>query len=354
MVFFVCGGCGSNMKRKQADQHRFRCKNWQFSCLDCQADFEGDSYVQHTKCITESEKYYGQFHVEKNKPDKNEIWMDKLRHHFAQQKQDKFVSRLLDRIISYPNVPRKAKPFKNFLSTNMNMRDPKITAQLWEIVEGANAVDLDAVNKKNTDKSTLNKENKPSEKGENLKNGVSNGATESSTNGVSKNGITDDAKSELSNGDSKKKSKKRKQKEVEEEEEEEEQEQLPKETKSAKKRRLKKTSGATEEPLAGEVQEGVENVDVTTEEGLVKFKWRRALKKILHDAPPQGMKINKLLSKVERIYNDPVTGAKEKKSREALLGIMMKVISKKPFSLKENMVKKGAFAKAKEDDSDSD
>ena len=148
---------------------------------------------------------------------------------------------------------------QNFLSTNMNMRDPKITAQLWEIVEGANAVDLDALNKKNTDKSTLNKENKPIEKGESLKtggikNGVSNGTTEeSSTNGVSKNGITDDTKSELSNGESKKKSKKRKQKEVEEEEEEEEQEQQPKETKSAKKRRLKKTSGATEEPLAGEV-----------------------------------------------------------------------------------------------------
>ncbi|KAJ2259588.1 hypothetical protein GGI01_003547, partial [Coemansia sp. RSA 376] len=57
MVSFVCNYCQATLKKPKLDQHAQRCYNATFSCIDCNTDFVGDSYRQHTACMTEEQKY---------------------------------------------------------------------------------------------------------------------------------------------------------------------------------------------------------------------------------------------------------------------------------------------------------
>ncbi|KAJ2688383.1 hypothetical protein IWW39_002276 [Coemansia spiralis] len=57
MVSFVCNYCQATLKKPKLDQHLQRCYNATFSCIDCHTDFIGDTYRQHTACMTEEQKY---------------------------------------------------------------------------------------------------------------------------------------------------------------------------------------------------------------------------------------------------------------------------------------------------------
>ncbi|KAJ2840701.1 hypothetical protein FBU31_000195 [Coemansia sp. 'formosensis'] len=57
MVSFVCNYCQATLKKPKLDQHAQRCYNATFSCIDCNTDFVGDTYRQHTACMTEEQKY---------------------------------------------------------------------------------------------------------------------------------------------------------------------------------------------------------------------------------------------------------------------------------------------------------
>ncbi|KAJ2448008.1 hypothetical protein GGF42_005266, partial [Coemansia sp. RSA 2424] len=47
----------ATLKKPKLDQHLQRCYNATFSCIDCNTDFIGDTYRQHTACMTEEQKY---------------------------------------------------------------------------------------------------------------------------------------------------------------------------------------------------------------------------------------------------------------------------------------------------------
>ncbi|BGP26827.1 zinc finger, C2H2, LYAR-type protein [Rhodotorula toruloides] len=57
MVSFSCEGCGDILKKGKLDQHAQRCRNAEYTCIDCNTTFLGTSYRSHTSCITEEEKY---------------------------------------------------------------------------------------------------------------------------------------------------------------------------------------------------------------------------------------------------------------------------------------------------------
>lgn len=59
MVFFTCEKCGEALKKKQVCRHFSRCNSNSFSCIDCQKVFDGNSYNEHIKCISENQKYGG-------------------------------------------------------------------------------------------------------------------------------------------------------------------------------------------------------------------------------------------------------------------------------------------------------
>ena len=57
MPSFVCDTCQETLKKAKLDTHFQRCRNAQFSCIDCNKTFHGTQYRTHTTCITEAEKY---------------------------------------------------------------------------------------------------------------------------------------------------------------------------------------------------------------------------------------------------------------------------------------------------------
>ena len=74
MVSFICDACGNTVKKNQVLKHyQAQCRNCTvLSCIDCGVDFPGDTYVQHTSCITEAEKYQGHLYQPKEKDNKGE------------------------------------------------------------------------------------------------------------------------------------------------------------------------------------------------------------------------------------------------------------------------------------------
>ncbi|KAJ1967640.1 hypothetical protein H4R35_006654 [Dimargaris xerosporica] len=67
MVSFVCNACQETLKKPKLDQHRQRCRNAQFCCIDCSREFYGTEYRQHTSCISEAEKYQKALYKPKGK-----------------------------------------------------------------------------------------------------------------------------------------------------------------------------------------------------------------------------------------------------------------------------------------------
>ncbi|KAJ3415692.1 hypothetical protein HDV05_004370 [Chytridiales sp. JEL 0842] len=57
MVTFVCEACQESLKKQKLDQHTYRCRYAQFTCVDCSKTFQGTEYRAHTSCISEAEKY---------------------------------------------------------------------------------------------------------------------------------------------------------------------------------------------------------------------------------------------------------------------------------------------------------
>ncbi|KAJ6259864.1 hypothetical protein Dda_5508 [Drechslerella dactyloides] len=49
--------CNETLAKKKLDQHRGRCRQAVFTCLDCNNTFPGTSYREHTSCISEAQKY---------------------------------------------------------------------------------------------------------------------------------------------------------------------------------------------------------------------------------------------------------------------------------------------------------
>ncbi|KAJ2712875.1 hypothetical protein H4R19_002532 [Coemansia spiralis] len=66
MTCFVCNHCQETLKKAKLDPHAQRCRNASFTCIDCNVDFVGTTYRQHTSCISEAEKYTGK--MKKAKP----------------------------------------------------------------------------------------------------------------------------------------------------------------------------------------------------------------------------------------------------------------------------------------------
>lgn len=57
MVSFSCEVCNDTVIKKKLDQHRQRCYDAYFTCIDCSTTFSGTDYKSHTQCISEAEKY---------------------------------------------------------------------------------------------------------------------------------------------------------------------------------------------------------------------------------------------------------------------------------------------------------
>ncbi|KAK9450638.1 uncharacterized protein V1518DRAFT_411295 [Limtongia smithiae] len=57
MVSFSCENCNDTIVKKKLPQHRNKCPGAPFTCLDCQETFHGNTFQNHTSCISEAQKY---------------------------------------------------------------------------------------------------------------------------------------------------------------------------------------------------------------------------------------------------------------------------------------------------------
>ena len=67
MVVFTCETCFAVLKKQQIDKHcTGKCSNaWHFTCVECGKTFEGYEYKDHNECMTEVQKYQGEFLAKK-------------------------------------------------------------------------------------------------------------------------------------------------------------------------------------------------------------------------------------------------------------------------------------------------
>ena len=109
---------------------------WMLSCMDCNMRFEGKSYLDHTTCVTEAQRYQGALYVHKeNKGEvKQEAWSSTVQTKVA--KASATLRPYAEKLIAYDNVPRKKAKFINFAKNSLNLKhDPKgICEQLWDLI----------------------------------------------------------------------------------------------------------------------------------------------------------------------------------------------------------------------------
>jgi len=143
-VFFTCNACGASLKKNQVEKHYLhQCRQCEvLSCIDCQKDFPGDSYKEHTKCISEEEKYSAkgwQPKANANKGAKKQAaWLERLQNLIQDRSHtlDNDVKQVLSMIQGYENIPRKRQKFINFCKNVLSRKfSPFVIDKTWEVFE---------------------------------------------------------------------------------------------------------------------------------------------------------------------------------------------------------------------------
>lgn len=144
MVFFTCSACGASLKKNQVEKHYLsKCRNCEYlTCIDCLKDFPGDTYKEHTKCITEDERYGGKNWKPKESANKGEkkqtAWIENLSELVANSTGlDSDVKELLDIVMKHENIPRKRQKFINFVKNIMRRANPSTIDKTWDLFEQA-------------------------------------------------------------------------------------------------------------------------------------------------------------------------------------------------------------------------
>uniref|UniRef100_A0A023FL18 Putative cell growth-regulating nucleolar protein n=1 Tax=Amblyomma cajennense TaxID=34607 RepID=A0A023FL18_AMBCJ len=141
MVVFTCNACGDSLKKNQVEKHYYtKCRSCDMlTCIDCNKDFWGDAYKEHIKCVTEAERYGGKnFKPPVFKGEvKQQEWTELLSKIIATHDVTPRVRGVFERMQSFNNVPRKEKPFKNFLQSSMGVRNPSLAQDVWQTIQNA-------------------------------------------------------------------------------------------------------------------------------------------------------------------------------------------------------------------------
>jgi len=141
MVFFSCDGCAEMLKKNQVDAHARRCRDCEsVSCVDCSVSFWGDDYRAHTSCISEAERYEKTVYKgpKKNNTSNRKLTSQELWISIITESLDNCPPELKDHIqniVSFENVPRKEKAFRNFASNSLKLYGSKgdaIISSLWK------------------------------------------------------------------------------------------------------------------------------------------------------------------------------------------------------------------------------
>lgn len=142
MVFFVCEACNESLKKNKVETHSYTCRNcWVLTCVDCNKQFNGDTYAAHNSCISEAQRYEGKLYDGRtNKGDvKQALWISRVQSCAAEPTVQAHLRPYVERLLSHDNIPRKKAKFENFAKNSLRLHDAKTLGALWSIFEKAAA-----------------------------------------------------------------------------------------------------------------------------------------------------------------------------------------------------------------------
>ncbi|XP_055894704.1 cell growth-regulating nucleolar protein-like [Biomphalaria glabrata] len=320
MVFFNCNACAEALKKNQVEKHLLRCRQCKvLSCVDCGKDFWGNDYQQHTKCMTENEKYCGKGYVPKvNKGEvKQEQWIEKVQKAIEVSASNTKLKDILEKLKEYPNIPRKKQKFENFLKNSLRFHNQALINQLWDVLMSA-AVANTVKNGKNTtcetkteisqNTETLNPPSHTEAPPENDKSKLSKREKKEERRKLAnKKEKKDKAKNEEVD-QQEKKTKKRKHSEEEDE--------VIAEKKSKKKKVESKEVQPEENGENGEVESEQETTQVETKRKKKRFDWEAVIVQVLESKGEISLKklrkkvLNEFLSQDAANYSEENLKAK--------------------------------------------
>ncbi|XP_014898050.1 cell growth-regulating nucleolar protein [Poecilia latipinna] len=337
MVFFTCNACGESLKKAQVDKHVMKCRGCQvLSCIDCGKDFWGEDYKNHTKCISEDQKYGGKgYEVKANKGDvKQQQWLQRINEAMNKPGVSAKLRDVLYQVSGYENVPRKKAKFQNWMRSSLKISNTGVQEEVWDIIAAADSAppatqttkesaDKEADIRVDTNRTEDQKEqsNTEEEKKKKLNKRERKEARQQKNGKAPKRDENKTAEGETKKcqtGKQKKKDRKRKYEGDEDQ------------TENGVEEDSKKTK-------IDEAAESEETEDQAMSQG--KFNWKGNIKAVLRESPDQELSVKRLRKKVLAAYYS-FAGDINFKTEDELLAVFNKKITKNPkFRVLKDRVK---------------
>ncbi|XP_007571658.1 PREDICTED: cell growth-regulating nucleolar protein [Poecilia mexicana] len=337
MVFFTCNACGESLKKAQVDKHVMKCRGCQvLSCIDCGKDFWGEDYKNHTKCISEDQKYGGKgYEVKANKGDvKQQQWLQRINEAMNKPGVSAKLRDVLYQVSGYENVPRKKAKFQNWMRSSLKISNTGVQEEVWDIIAAADSAppatqttkesaDKEADIRVDTNRTEDQKEqsNTEEEKKKKLNKRERKEARQQKNGKAPKRDENKTAEGETKKcqtGKQKKKDRKRKYEGDEDQ------------TENGVEEDSKKTK-------IDEAAESEETEDQAMSQG--KFNWKGNIKAVLRESPDQELSVKRLRKKVLAAYYS-FAGDINFKTEDELLALFNKKITKNPkFRVLKDRVK---------------
>lgn len=145
MVYFECQVCNESLKKPKVAKHLEICGSHYVSCIDCSKVFRWDEWEAHTSCMSEAQKYQGKLFTAKESSNKGQAkqdaWVDNVEKKIEDPNAgiSPQVKALMVKLLGFNNIPRKQKPFANFVKNSLKIWNDKQIGEMWDVIFAANA-----------------------------------------------------------------------------------------------------------------------------------------------------------------------------------------------------------------------
>merc|ERR1711953_282185 len=121
--------------------------------------FAWNEWEAHTTCMSEAQKYEGKLFKEKESTNKGQRKQDAWLQNVQTKIEDPSsaispqIKSMLEKLLGFDNIPRKQKPFTNFVKISLKIWGDKKISEIWDVISVANrAPNVSNSEAKNTQK----------------------------------------------------------------------------------------------------------------------------------------------------------------------------------------------------------
>mmetsp|Transcript_28138 Transcript_28138/g.52774 ORF Transcript_28138/g.52774 Transcript_28138/m.52774 type:complete len:237 (-) Transcript_28138:25-735(-) len=145
MVYFECAKCNETVKKPKLAKHLQSCGSFYVSCIDCSKVFAWNEWESHTSCMSEAQKVQGSLYQARESTNKGQAkqdtWVDGVRRAIEDPQTDVApqIRNLLEKLLGFDNIPRKQRPFANFVKNSLKIWEPSKIEAMWNLIASATA-----------------------------------------------------------------------------------------------------------------------------------------------------------------------------------------------------------------------